>query len=404
MEEMKQKFTITCNPASRVCHVGDTPEFTVSAPAGVKAQVVFTADGEAELGRFTVTTPCTLKQGLPFPGVLRCEVTAPDFEPALAGVAFDPGDIRPALPEPEDFREFWADALAKQEKIPADFQMTEIPELAEPHHTFYELSCATVNGGTCYGFLRLPKVTEPVPMMVYFEGAGAGESRETFLQHCGNVDAHLPGPNAQLLIFTHNYRPGKTHAEHMKLHEAYVKSLGVSAYWAEGLDRGKEYTFFYRAILGSVRMIKLVSALPVVNRERISYLGGSQGGGFGFYLTALAPEINAAFCGVPAFCDCGGFLLGRHTPTSRAPYFREHYQIMRYFDPANFAPMITVPVFASCGFIDVTCTPSSVYAAHNRLGGSRMIFNKILDGHGGAPEEYAPLSWFWTGCHMGLFK
>ena len=406
MEEKKEQlFGISCDRESHIYHVGEYAAFTItSARPGTEAEAVFTADGEAELGRVRITAPCTLKQTLSFPGVLRCEVTAPGAETALAGAAFDPGDIRPALPEPEDFRAFWADALAQQEKIPADFRMTEIPGIAEPHHTFYELSCVTVNGGRCYAFLRLPKTGGPVPMMVYFEGAGAGDSRENFLQHCANADSHLPGPTAQLTIFTHNYRPGNTQAEHVKLHEAYVRSLGVGSYWAEGLDRGREHTFFYRAILGSARMCKLVAALPAVNRERISYLGGSQGGGFGFFLTALCPEINAAFCGVPAFCDCGGFLLGRHTPTSRAAYFREYHEVMRNFDPANFASMIKVPVFVSCGFIDVTCTASSIYAAYNCLNGNRMIFNKTVDGHGGAPEEYAPLSWFWVGCHMGLFK
>ncbi|MBR7138932.1 MAG: acetylxylan esterase [Lentisphaeria bacterium] len=404
-EKEIQTFTISCVPESRICHVGEKAEFTISAPiAGTEAEVVFTADGEAELERKKITTPCTLKQGLPFPGVLRCEVSAPGMKPALAGAAFDPCDIRPALPEPEDFREFWDDTFARLEKIPADFQMKEIPELAGSGHSFYDLSCTTLNGGRCYAFLRLPHVAGPVPMMIYFAGAGPGLSREGFVQHCANADSHFPGPVALLLIFTHNYHPGDTYEEHQRLHEAYMKSLNVRFYWSEGLVQGREHTFFYRAIPGAVRMCRLVSALPAVNRERITYLGGSQGGAFGIFLSAFCPEINAAFCGDPAFCDCGGFLLGRHHTTSHADYFREHYQVMRYFDPVNFAPMIKVPVFTSCGFIDTICPASSVYAAYNALGGSRMIFNKPLHGHGDVPEEYAPLSWFWVGCHLGLFK
>ena len=406
MTEMsEQKITITCEPQSHICHVGDFAEFTIKSTfPDVEAEVVFTADGEAELGRFRLKTPCTLKQTLPFPGVLRCRVSSPEMETALAGVAFDPGDIRPALPTPADFQEFWQKALAHQKTIPPDFQMQEIPELSDSANTFYELSCNTVNNGKCYGFLRLPKVNAPVPLLVYFDGAGPGLSRQSILIHCANADAHLQGSVAHLAIFTHNYRPGNTQKEHLQLHQAYLKSLGTTAYWEEGLSRGREYTFFYRAILGAVRMCGLVTALPEVDKERVSYLGSSQGGGFGLFITALAPEINAAFCGVPACCDCGGFLIGRSTPTSNARYFRDNYQILRYFDPANFAPMIKVPVFMSCGFIDTTCPPSGIHAAYNSLGGPKMIFNKIHHGHGDGPKEYIPLSWFWIGCHLGIFK
>jgi cephalosporin-C deacetylase len=77
---------------------------------------------------------------------------------------------------------------------------------------------------------------------------------------------------------------------------------------------------------------------------------------------------------------------------------------MRYFDPANFAPMIKVPVYMSCGFIDTCCQPSGVYAVYNELQGNKMIFNKTCHGHGGGPEEYTPLFWFWTACHLGLCK
>ena len=400
----EQKFTITCEPQSHICHVGEFAEFTITAPTDIEAEIIFTADGEAELGRFKLKTPCTLKQSLPFPGLLRCSVSAPCMETTLAGVAFDPCDIRPALPPPDDFHPFWQNAIAQQQMVPPDFQMQEMSKLSNSDNAFYELSCNTVNNGKCYGFLRLPKAKTPAPLLVYFDGAGPSLSREFLLHHCATADAHLPNTVAHLVIFTHNYRPGLTHEEHLKLHQAYLKSIGTNHYWEEGLALGREHTFFYRAILGAVRMIGLVAALPEVDREHVSYLGASQGGGFGLFLTALAPEINAAFCGVPAYCDCGGCLIGRSTPTSNANYFREHYQTMRYFDPANFAPMIKVPVFMSCGFIDTTCPPSGIYAAYNSLGGHKMFFNKIHNGHGDCPKEYIPLSWFWTGCHLGIFK
>lgn len=401
-EEKKNLIEISCDRPSHVYRLGEKARFAISTPRpGVEIEAVFTADGEAEVGRVKAVTPCTLKQTLPFAGVLRCEVTAPDFEPALAGVAFDPGAIRAVLPEPEDFREFWTNALAGQEKIPAEFKQEELEWLSDETFRVFLLECNTVNGFKCYAYLRLPREGK-MPLMVYYEGAGLGMCQEHFKLHCQTADKWLSERVAQLAVFTHPYRPPVTRAEHEVRHQEFIASLETGSYWNEGLDKGAEHTFFYRGILGAVRMINYVADMPEIIRERIAYLGASQGGGFGVFLTALCPLINSASCGVPAFCDCGGHLAGHHQTTSKSESFRKYYQVMRYFDPVNFAAMIKVPVFMSCGFIDTTCQPSAIYAAFNELQGNKVMFNKTLDGHGGGPEEYTPLFWLWTASHLGL--
>ena len=75
---------------------------------------------------------------------------------------------------------------------------------------------------------------------------------------------------------------------------------------------------------------------------------------------------------------------------------------MRYFDPVNFAPMIKIPVFVSCGFIDVTCQSSAIYAAYNELQGNKIMFHKPCNGHCDAAPEYTAHFWFWNSSHMGL--
>ena len=54
---------------------------------------------------------------------------------------------------------------------------------------------------------------------------------------------------------------------------------------------------------------------------------------------------------------------------------------VRYFDCANFAPSIKVPVLLSAGFGDTQCSPSSVYAAYNRLKGPKRLFPMLRAGH-----------------------
>jgi hypothetical protein len=242
-----------------------------------------------------------------------------------------------------------------------------------------------------------------LPLLVYYDGAGPSLCSEYFMCHCSTADKYLPGETAHLAIFTHPYRPPKTRKEHETIHKEYRQTLDdASSYWNSGLEKGIEHTFFYRAILGAVRMCNIVSAMPEFDKEHISFLGTSQGGGFGIFITALCPQINAVCSGVPAFCDCGGFLAGHHPTTSENTELRKHYNLMRYFDPANFAPMIKVPVYMSCGFIDITCQPSGIYAVFNELHGNKMMFHKTIHGHADGTAEYTPLFWFWTGCHLGL--
>lgn len=406
MEENTQKLiSVECDRPSHVYRLDEYALFSINSSVPEdEVEVIFTSDGEAELERLQVKTPCSLKYKLPFPGFLRCTVNSSGAEPALAGVAFDPGAIRRTLPAPEDFREFWKDALARQEQIPADFRSEEIEKYSDESSRVFLLECNTVNDQKCYAYLRLPRNKTNVPLLVYYDGAGPSMCHEFFMLHCKTADNYLPGEAGMLAICTHPYHPVETRAEHEKIHKEYLASLGGDSYWNSGFEKGIRHTFFYRGILGAVRMCNLVSAMPEIDPLHITCLGGSQGGGFGIFITALCPQINGVCSIVPAFCDCGGFLAGRHPTTSENPVLRKYYKMMRYFDPANFAPMIKVPVYMSCGFIDVTCQPSGIYAAFNEIQGNKMMFHKTLHGHGGGSVEYTPLFWFWAGCHLGLAK
>jgi len=53
-----------------------------------------------------------------------------------------------------------------------------------------------------------------------------------------------------------------------------------------------------------------------------------------------------------------------------------------YFDAVNFEHKISCPVIMSVGFIDLTCSPSSVYSAYNEITAQKYIMNMPLYGHG----------------------
>ncbi len=52
------------------------------------------------------------------------------------------------------------------------------------------------------------------------------------------------------------------------------------------------------------------------------------------------------------------------------------------------------------GFLDHSCAPSAVYCIYNELQGPKLIFDKILNGHGDTPPEYDPLLQQWLRTQM----
>lgn len=389
---------VTCDHASHYYHVGEEAEIRIVCDKDVPLEVVLTSDGAAVLDKRTVKAsvekPYVFTFTLGQPGILRCTVKGAGLEPRILGMAFDPEQILPVLPEPEDFLEFWEKAVATSDALPTNFKMTELTEDSTEENIYYDVECDNVNGTKHYGYLKIPRTEKKVPLLIYVEGAGVGQEQESFKLHNANVEKFIHEPVATLTIGVHRYKPMPLTLDHRKQHADYVKQFDEQEYWLENIQaRDLTDNFFYRAILGCKRITDCVSNLPQIDQGHIAYLGVSQGGMFGLYLTALCPQIRAAFCGVPAFCDCGGGIVKRHTPTCQISTLDKYADFLRYFDTANFARHITVPVFISAGYIDTTCTPSSVFAAANVLAGPKLVFHKVNDGHTTGPLEYEALYW-----------
>lgn len=391
---------IECNRPSHIYRVGEKAVFSIRSQKSELLNVTLSADDDVILHKFKMTAPGSFNFTLPHPGFLRVKVSSKNKKTAEAGVAFDPEQIRPVLPEPADFDAFWENIWSKQKAVPANFKMTERPDLAAAGYSFYELRCDNINDTKVYGYLRLPQGKGPFPLLVYVEGYGRGQSLETFQEHCRNVSKYCRGNIAALTIGVLPFA-FESDAELKKKFAEYTRQCPGGNYWLKDLDsEDMTRTFFALAISGAVRLCDLVCALPVIDQKRIVYYGVSQGGGFGIYLTANCPQIKALFCGVPAFGDCGGFLQGRHSTQSNIGAFRTHYEKLRYFDTANFARRIKVPVYMSAGFIDSICPPSSIYAVYNQLQGNKMFYNKTFNGHNDGSAEYTQSTWSFVDRHL----
>lgn len=359
------------------------------------------SEGEVDLA---ARNPFELSGTLEKPGVLRLKVSAKDgaFEVESRagqygwawGAAFGVPEIRQAQPCPEDFAAFWKKARAKLDRtVPVDPQMTEVPSMETGAARFYRISVASF-GRRVYGMMSVPKdVPGKLPVWVYVPGAGC----EDWSNYVVEFDAKAI--NVVLAVFPWEVGwsdGGKETKAKYKAMLAEIKSRwGVDNYGQAGLGAvTREDYFFYPVILGCVRALECLAAMPRADPQRMYYYGSSQGGGLGLALTALFGRFAASACIVPAFCDLDAESTGRQGVWPMAGLgedFRKRATAnARYFDTCNFSRLIRTPVAYEVGGGDLVNPPHCGLAAYAACpsAGKRLVF-RPAQGHdvGGKMKE-----------------
>ncbi len=362
--------------------------------------VTLTNDGEKVLS----TSQVDLSQGNPFkikgtldhPGFLRCEATLKDGTNTYSswgGAGFNPQEIKPALPTPEDFKTFWAKGIAELDKIPLDVKLTRLDKFCTDKFDCYKVSFANIDNTRIFGYLSVPKGKGPFPALVTVPGAGPGHNSPDTLWAAKGV--------LVLRMNVHKYDPPADPAE---LNKVYAQLNMESTYSLHGAPDREKY-YFRRAFLGISRAVNWLCSRNDWDGRHLVAVGSSQGGGTSLVLAGLNDKITAVAANVPAMCDHGGFLLDRKPGwpgLARAGEPRDKYlEMSAYFDVVNFAKSIKCPTIVCVGFIDRTCSPSSVYAAFNSIDAPKLIINKPLMGHD-IDRDFTIFQDRWIAGQLGL--
>lgn len=314
------------------------------------------------------------------------------------GIAFSPGEIRPGTPYPDDFMDFWKDAVRKlDETVPVDPQMELVSGRSAGSCNYWRVSFATYGGRRVFGWLSEPKAGGRHPVRINVPGAGIGA--------CGTwEDAN----RITLTMNVHSYRQpeGDTPeaaAERQRLYEAqdeqYAKPNAVPRYCQAGIHKSREDYFYYASILGLNRAVNWLAARPECDLSAFDYNGTSQGGGFGLMLTALNRHITRSCIFVPAITDLlSSKVEGRQSGwpqiiENQAPENRAAAEKWApYFCGTNFARQIRCPIRFVVGFCDMACAPHAVYSAYNVCPSTdKAILHGVGMGHGVFDHFYAEL-------------
>lgn len=303
--------------------------------------------------------------------------------PSLGAAAVEPEKIQPGAPVPADFEKFWQDGIKMWEK--AEVVTTPAPEFDKnakfKNFKNYRIKVTFPDkSGAIDGFLSIPKKAGKYPIVYGVPGAGPGQ-----------ITPGAPYCPAQPVIMlwmnVHLYPTATTAAEQKKRYADYNQKSDKGRYcFDKANDRDK---FHYRKVWLSVnRAVNYVMTLPEFDGKNIAAVGSSQGGGSALALTYLNPKVTCTVSNVPALCDHFGWKAGRAPgwPLLHKTWQGGADKTAPYFDGANFAAFIKTPVIMSVGYIDVTCSPSSVYSAYNSLKGEKTMFPMPRTGHAATPE------------------
>ena len=377
---------VSCLRPSHVYHVAERAEFEVtSSVTGLPVRIGFKRGYLPPMETVVTTAPARVSFGLGEPGFIVCEAQASLKDgkfgaPVRAGAGFDPHLIRTALPPAKDFDVFWDAAFAEQKAIAPDFKFEQTYS-----NGVQLVSCQTVQNTRMYGFLYVPKGKGPFPLMVQVGGGDSVWNVDSALKSADGVwgDCSKKG---FLLIHLPPWMPvAQTLEEASACHKRWCEENKTTSLFRWKSDQGPKDRWFYRCILGCCRLTECAVKRPDVDPKRVYYRGASTGGGYGVFLAAFSPHIRAAICEVPNYGNAGGPSAGRPSGEDDRG---EHWQTSLYYDAAHCAPRITCPVFMSCGYIDNSCVPETVYCIYNAMRCRKKMFDKVVNGHGDCPSGY----------------
>jgi cephalosporin-C deacetylase len=301
-------------------------------------------------------------------------------------------ELRTYLPpreEPPDFDAFWRETLAEARRFPLNATFKPVDYGLKTVEAL-DVSFSGYGGQPIKGWLMLPRQRQgPLPCVVEFIGYSGGRGFPTDWLLWSSVGM------AHLIMDTR----GQGYASRGPTGDTPdMQPEGLDSQYPGFMTRGISSckTYFYRRVFtDGVRAVEAARSHPAVDPGRVALTGGSQGGGITLAVGALAPEISVVMPDVPFLChfrravditdalpyrEIGEYCRGHRDKVERA------FRTLSYFDGVNFAARCQARALFSVAVMDVTCPPSTVFAAYNHFAGPKDIKVYYYNDHeGGGP-------------------
>ncbi len=288
--------------------------------------------------------------------------------------------------EPDDFDEFW---FATLRDFAPESPAFEVAQLSLPLQTMdvYDITFAGFGGEPIKAWLRVPRVkVGALPTVVEYVGANGGR---------GHPLDNLVFASSGLAHFQMDNRGqggGWSSGDTSDLGETGPQAPGTLT---KGIQSREPY-YYRRLMVDAVCAIRVVRELAQSDQSRISVHGVSQGGGIALAVAGLVANLHKVIARIPFLCD-----IERASKTCDRPPYSELQQylaihrhdvarvgeLLRYFDAVNFSRRAFAPAHFYVELMDLTCPPSTVYAAFNNYKGAKEIGVWAYNGHEGGQAD-----------------
>lgn len=296
----------------------------------------------------------------------------------------------PARDEPGDFDAFWSATLedARRHRLDARFEPVDCGlRLIE----CFDVTFSGFGGQPIKGWLLMPRQRSgPLACLVEYHGynGGRGLPIESTLWASAGF--------AHLVIDVRGQGGGWREGHTPDLY-AEGGNPTVSGFMTQGILDPAHY-YYRRVFTDAVRAVEAARSHPAVDPRRVAVGGGSQGGGITLAVAGLVPDVVLAMPDVPFLCHYRRAVqIVDSDPYGEIQRFcRRHrtqaetvFRTLSYFDGVHFAARARAEALFSVALMDMTCPPSTVYAAYNHYAGPKQIRVYPFNQHEGGESLHA---------------
>lgn len=296
---------------------------------------------------------------------------------------------QPEIPEPGDFDAFWQRSLTEAAAHPLAATFRPLDDALFSLVNVYDVTYRGFGGQAIRAWLLEPRAAEaPRPCLVSYVGYGGG--RGLPVDHLAPVAAGF----VHFVMDTRGQGSGWSTGDTPDEGPADPQFPG---FLTRGI-RAPESYYYRRVFVDAARAVEAAAAFPGVDAARVAVGGASQGGGIAIAAAALAaPQVKALLADVPFLCHFrrASELVDTLPYNEIVQYLRCHrtrteetFATLAYFDGVNFAKRVKAASLFSVGLMDMTCPPSTVFAAYNHVPAEKRMCTYAYSTHEGGGSHH----------------
>jgi len=292
-------------------------------------------------------------------------------------------EYKGCTPCPEDFDEYWEDALCEMNALEHNAEFVPHP-FAAKNTEMYDLWFTGTKGARIHAkFARPAKIEGKIPAVLAFHGlSGSAEEWNSLIKYTSEGFA---------IAYLDTRGQGGLSAD-----VGGVSGTTFTTPFIRGLDGDKHDLLMRDCFLDTALLAKIVMGLDYIDENRVGVFGGSQGGALSVVCACLVPEIKRCAAQFPYLSDYKRVYnmdLNKGAYEGLRYYFRmfdpnheredEIFTRLGYIDIQNLAKRMKAELLMFTGLVDTTCPPSTQFAMYNKVTSKKNVVIYPEYGHEG---------------------